>query len=594
MTITGNLASEGYDIRLSKFTSSKELTPAAYERQFKRSNIVVENGLPFAKSLKAPLSVQHSSELTPEEVLIWKLASILFDKHSDDIPTVIPADQKRHYGARIQKDRLSKFWKSICKDDALHAVGASRTAEERAIHYLSMGAIVEACDALIDGKDFRLATLISQIGGDKIMQQDMVQQIKEWRRLNVISEMSESIRALYEMLAGNVCLCEGRQGPIEDRASTFTISQKYNLTWSRSFGLRLWYAIADDEPLEAAVKSYLHDLSGPETSKPKPWFLVKHGSNPPWPDSDPEGREDVIWGILKLFTYHKDGKFTTKLSDVVAPENVRGNPIDNRLSWELYFALLPYLPQHQSSEAADRLTTSFAAELESANHRMWAIFILLHLHNAEQRQVAIRDILARQAAFIDIDNAKTQDILFNQFHIPEAWIYEAKALFSRAVEQDRITELRYLQRAGNWTEAHNVICRTVAPKAIIERDHHTLSKILDEFEKAEKPYTWRTGGAVYQDYLKLLSTKDPVEHHKLIKRLLRSIPDMANTGPGAANKKRKGTVETGSENEGFLRSIAIKEMSWVVGDMLLQDQDAVSILSSFHQVKKPTANNFIG
>ena len=581
MQIADYLASEGYNVCLSKFPPSADLVESVYERQLKRSHITTKDGAPLAKPVRLALRIQDPTAIPPEEALIWSLASILFDEYEDAISAAVPFEQRQNYAERIQKDRLSTFWRLVCENEAMDAVEESKTVEERAIHFLTMGAITEACMALVGGKDFRLATLMSQIGGDLIMHQDIAQQIKEWRRLNVLSEMTDSVRALYELLAGNVCMCEGRQGPIEDRAATFVISQRYKLRWTRAFGLRLWYAIGDEEPIEAAVKKYVSDLAGPETTKPKPYFLEKDGVQSSQPDSNLDQREDILWGLLRLFTDHKGDKPSIKLSDVVAPENISHNFTDTRLSWELYFALSPYLLQQHPSDAADKLTISFAAELASANKWAWAVFVLLHLGNAEQRESAIRDILIRQAASIDIDSLKTQHILFEQFLIPPAWVYEAKALYARSVQHDRLAELHYLQRASNWAEAHNVLCTIVAPKAIIERDHKMLSRVLGEFEQGTKPHTWRIGGAIYSDYLALLSTNDHSERVKLLKRLARSIPDMAKSSL-SSNKKRNGTTEKGSRSEGFLRNVAVKEMGWVVGNLIVESGELVSPIVFTH------------
>ena len=546
-----------------------------YEKQLQRTEISLQGGVPVARAIRTSFGALDKRSCPQEERLIWELANILFDNFEDDFSEGIPAAKKLKYRDRVRKDRLSAFWSQLCQAKALAAVSCAQGAEERAIAYLSMNMVVEACNALSEARDHRLATLIAQIGGDQIMHEDMAEQISSWKQLNVLSEMSEPVRALYEMLAGNVCFCEGKKGAVEDRVPGFTLSERFKLDWARAFGLRLWYSILDGEPIESAVQKYLDDLEGKETARPKPWFLEKEGDSPSWSDPTASEREDVLWGLLKLYGEDALGRVDTSLSDVVAPRNVKGSPMDSRLSFELYHALSPALPDRTSPYDADELAISFASELKSANLWLWAIFVLLHLSKDRERQAAIQDLLARQAPIIDVANKTLLDILFDTFKIPSAWVYEAKAIYARAVLLDPLAEVHFLQKAGDWTEAHRVLCAIVAPRAIVERDHDTLAAILKEFEAAgETPHEWRSGGGVYADYLALLGSRDKDEKQRLLGRLLRTLPELA--GQKKAKHKHKGQPEKTAESEGFLQGVAAREMGWVVGDMVLADKENVS------------------
>lgn len=589
MVSVGNITSEGHDIRSSKFAPSKDYMARGYQRQLDRSDITVDNGIPFASPLIAPFR-SHRQTQNHEEKLIWDLLSILFDDYDDNISNGIPLAERYKYAERIRKDRLSKFWSELCREDALDAVSTAQSVEERAIAYLSMNMVVDACNALTQGGDFRLATLVAQIGGDQTMHTAMRAQIQEWRRLNVISEMNDAVRALYEMLSGSVCYCEGKQGPVEDRASGFLISERFKLDWTRAFGLRLWYATLTDESLEWAVHRFMADLEGRETAFPRPWFFTKEGYDPPWSDPRPEQREDVLWGILTLYAARSSPTLHISLRSAVSPENLCGNPVDTRLSFELYHALTPHLPPNaSSSEAADSLAISFATELESAGHTLWAIFILLHLSSAASRQIAIQSLLGRQAAHIDPDDEATARVLFEGFHIPQPWLFEAKALYARAVLQDRLAEVRFLQRARNWTEAHAVLCAAVAPKAIIERDYEMLSTVLHEFDGAttgQKPHEWPVGGAVYADFLALLRANPGEEKRNLLMRLLKSVPEMSNHHSAQSVRGFRSTRgriapgvarERATESDTFLRSVALQEMGRVVGEAVLASEGSVSL-----------------
>ena len=501
--------------------------------------------------------IPDSSELNYEQ-LVWELASILFDDGYDDEHTDgLSEGLRENFHKRILKDRLSDFWAHICEVKARKAVDDAPTAEERAIALLSMHNIPEACNALVEGKDFRLATLVAQIGGDPIVHQDMTTQINEWRNLNVLSEMSESVRAIYGLLAGSTCVCEGKRGPLEDQASTFALSERFKLDWKRAYGLRLWYAILTDDTIEDAVHKYAADLGNDETAYPVPWF-IEDKKPLPWDDQHVNEREDLLWGILKFFA-EPDNR--ASLADMVMPQNATGNPVDVRFSFELYQSFAARFPTEAEPDRADQLTVDFATQLESAGQWTWALFVLLHLSDRVQRQKALQTILAHHAAAIDESDAQLLRMLLHDFQIPETWIWEAKALYARSVQKDQKREVEYLLRAKNWTEAHKTLCRLVAPQAIIEEDYTMLQHLTDNFSGKDKVKDWPIGGQVYEDYARLMKGVKGRERGPVVKRLLSALPSMV--------EDRSGKLE-------FVEMVAVQEMSAVVGRVVLEDRESVS------------------
>lgn len=509
------------------------------------------------------------------EKQIWELAGILFDDHIDELSSGIPESQRSTYEDRIRKDRLSDFWETLCQKEGYDAVATATTAEERALANLTMHRVVDACDNLIEGKDFRLATLVAQIGGDKVMQEDMKAQIDQWRSLKTLSEMTEPIRALYELLAGNAYISEGYKGALEDMAKTFTVSERFALDWRRAFGLRLWYTIRTNEPLEGAVDIFTGELGEKETSRPVPRHIRKKlsgtkestfgaSNSNPSPHSADEG-EDVLWGLLKLYASSRSGE-PLRLAEAVAPANITENPFDSRLSFQLFYTIKTRFPSGRLNHAeADRFANEFALELDSANEWIWAIFVLLHLSDHDDRRSALRSLIQQHAADIGDADSLEFDTLINQFKIPEAWIWEAKALYARSATHDHIAEVSSLLRAQNWNEAHTTLCHVVAPKAIIEQDYATLQKLLNNFPNHKKDIVdgWSEGGQTYDDYLYVIQrgAGDVNEKYKALKRLVHALPQSVRnlskrSSEGALNEK-----------------IALQEMSAAVAQAVLAEND---------------------
>lgn len=513
--------------------------------------------------------VKSEDPRSSHEKLVWELAHILFDDYDDDISSDVPKEKGMNLLHRVRKERLSNFWRRLVQDASGMAASSATTAEERAIAHLSANNVEDACSDLLHGKDFRLATLVAQIGGDKTMREDMGNQINEWRRLNVLSEFTEPIRALYELLAGNTCVCEGKKGPLEDRARTFVMSERFGLDWRRAFGLRLWYAIDPDDGLEDAVHKFAQDMeSGNEMKKPLPWF-VEQRLDALWVDEHAAERTDLFWGLLKLFADGADHS-PLNIADTVMPENVSRNPTDTRLSFQLYHALSSSIRTRERTteqEAidlgrADQLAWGFINQLEAAGEWLWALFAALHLSSPSQRQQTLQSLLAHHADQIGQASSVPFITLRDHFHIPEAWIWEAKALYARSAEQDHVREVQYLLKAKNWSEAHRTLCRTVAPRAVVERDYQTLSSLLDGFEQRELVEDWSLGGQVFLDFVALVSAEGGGGGGGGLSRLLAALPAMVS--------ERAGKID-------FVETVAVREMSGVVGRMVLEGRRNVSL-----------------
>lgn len=522
-----------------------------------------EQGTPFAKAQLTTFQEIASgvSEYTNDEVSVWELAAILFDEPMPDINFEGFSNEQQGRDHRARKDRLAHMWKRLCRPSAMKDVFSAGSPEEKALAQLSANNIVEACDELIQGKDFRLAILVAQMDGGQNMWEDMAFQINAWRDLNVLSEITDSIRALYELLSGNTCFCEGKKGPLENSAKSFVISERFNLDWRRAFGLRLWYAILAEEPLEVAVKKYAEDLEQHENRKPVPIFQDDQIANL-WDDKNRELREDVLWGLLKLYAAAKGDLAMPTIADIVMPHNTSGNPLDCRLSFQLYHALSLRFPSSDTSKG-DQLARDFAAQLDSTGEWMYAIFVLLHLSDPRERQHALQITLATHAHEIKDADHPLFKTLTDEFHIPISWIWEAKALYARCVTQDRVDEVWCLLLAGNWAEAHHTMCTTVAPRAIIEEDLSTLRQLLDAFRDGKRHVSdWMLGGQVYEDYVKLVNVKGDRERAETLKRLAAALPKMVHSQPG-----RLGLEEV----------VAVKEMSGVVAQAILGENGNKSV-----------------
>jgi nuclear pore complex protein Nup98-Nup96 len=572
----GGVVSETQDIRIAKFAnevSSRtrekkvlqslthfliQMSAKAINAHSKLAQVHIVDGIPAVelsprlnlKDFWVPSGTKNSAD--EHERLVWELASVLFDNVK--VPVELQADPDA--SEKLRRENLSRLWESMVEERTNKAVAMAGTHEEKALAALSGHRVAEACKLLIDGKNFRLATLVSLIGTSDGVKKDMREQLREWRDANVLSEFSQPIRALYEMLSGNVCSCEGTKGALESRVDSFLISQRFGLNWHQAFGLRLWYAISTDNSIVEAVGKYKQDVDQDKELRPNVWFTL-HGIPGIWNDPHKEHREDLLWGLLKLYTDSQ-----ADLEAILRPENSQLSPLDYRLCWQLGQALVStgrVSFGKNATEKADVATISFAAQLTNEGSWLEAVFVLLHLTESDARTRAIQDHLCRHAALIGNDDSTTFKKLAIDYKIPTQWIWHSKALYMRSAKKDATAEVQCLLRAESWAEAHQTFVKEVAPKTIIERDYDALADVLQQFEGRHSHVPdWNVGGEIYKAFLVLLSyhRRNEEPPHVLVNTLLDGLPAMHGNTPEAGIVEYAALTEMAAEVAKIVASLA--------------------------------------
>ncbi|KAI0872596.1 nuclear protein 96-domain-containing protein [Hypoxylon argillaceum] len=552
----GAVVSETQDIRIAKFTN--EMSAKAINTHSKLAQVHIVDGVPTVElnprlSLK-DFSVTSGAKNSAEEHerLVWDLASVLFDNVK--VPIELQADP----GAteKLRRENLSRLWESLVEERTLKAVAMAHTLEEKALAALSGHRVPEACKYLLESKNFRLATLVSLIGSDDGLKKDLREQLREWQAANILSEFSQPIRALYEMLSGNVCACEGTKGALEDRAEPFLISRRFGLNWQQAFGLRLWYAISTDGSIAEAFEKYQEDVEQDKELHPIVWF-TQHGISAIWDDPQKQDREDLLWGLLKLYSDSR-----ADLEAIIRPENSQLSPLDYRLCWQLGQALVStgrVSFGKNATEKADAATISFAAQLTNEGSWLEAVFILLHLTNPDARARAVQDHLSRHAALIGNDDSTAFKKLVVDFKIPTQWIWHSKALYMRSAKKDATAEVQCLLRAESWADAHQTFIKEVAPRTIIERDYDGLADVLQQFEGRHLHVPdWNVGGEVYKAFLQLMGYHRRAESppQMLVNSLLEGLPAMHGNTPEASIIEYAALTEMAAEIATIVSSMA--------------------------------------
>ncbi|OSS51125.1 hypothetical protein B5807_04196 [Epicoccum nigrum] len=635
------LADASKDIRFLKMPTFDDAAPETLSVQKQQTKITTADGVPFATIITDPAPVEFSTlakavavdtAAGANEQHAWQLLSLLFDG-ADRIKK--PADVDPEHIQRYRKERLSEFWRNLVYHDAQKHAQEAATFEERAIAQLSCNNVAEACHALVEGLDLRLATMVAQIGGDSNMRQTMSTQIEEWRRLDMLAEMEDAHRALYELVAGNCAQANGKLGNgRENKAAAFNISSRFALDWRRAFGLRLWYGTLIDEPIEMAVAQFADAVrDGLEDVKPVPWF-IRDDADMGWTDPDAANREDLLWGILKLYAATKLD-IPANVEDVLAPENISGHPLNARLSFQLFQF---FYSRHRDEveeperkvgmptvrgdsegdfrrsfmsstatvtnndtqgadplvELGDKITLSYAASLHTQAHWTTAIWVYTHLSSAAMREHYIRLLINQFVKSLDLtDSDATYAYLTDELYIPATWLHAAAALQAKT-EGDAVREATHLIKAGELEEAHEVLCRKVGPDAIISRDYEPLRELMAGFipessdslvndnasfassrrsalgRAPERVAGWAQGGQIYLDYIELLDHTGRRSTYRIDEELEQEIQHLLSKLQQALEIAARDRLESC----GLEERVALMEIAGTVANLVARNKAA--------------------
>ncbi|ETI28712.1 hypothetical protein G647_01163 [Cladophialophora carrionii CBS 160.54] len=532
--------------------------------------------LPFSQ-VKAHLAQQLGGT---DELDVYELLHVLFDDYEDEFTLGLSRQQQQEYMPRIRKDRLSKYLADLVwrrHGDRIKAAFKINAATA-AILQLTAKNVHAACDALMQEKDFHLTLLVAQIEqADAAFQEDIATQISDWRGQAVISEMSEEIRALYEILSGNTSIAQGRQNvAVEDRASTFAISEKFELDWIQAFALCLWYGKHKNGDIGEIVADFQSKLSSNlESATPV-------GSN---------GYEDPLWVVLRLFAGKSKGSranaAAVKVEKPVLPQalSALSQPWDSQKTFRLYNAIAAALSDVSiDQEKANALALTLAFEHSARGNIIGAAYALLHLSDPTKRARQIQDLLDRHAASLPappLSQSQSQPLwtaLTRAFHIPTTWVYRSKALYTRSCNES-LAELHYLVLATDYAQAHACLLRRVAPRFVIDEDWAGLSNVLATFGEdaeqkvdaavaasAEQDTTpeWKRGGGVYADFVALMALMGP------------SPPAARRASSQDATEKRKNKAALLERLQGVLRGLNARFESSSSGSASASASDSIS------------------
>ncbi|KAH9478612.1 Nuclear pore complex protein Nup98-Nup96 [Psilocybe cubensis] len=496
---------------------------------------------------------------------IFRLGSALFDpidlqlgrskKNSGIIsPSAITPDLRNRVLVLRRKNALSKWLKDVVKPgvDAdlrmqTNGSNASYTPADAAFTHLTGHQINEACTTAADGGYFKLATLLSQAGGDDLFKEDILSQIDIWKREKLVPGstatsnggvglVSRGIWKIYNLLGGVI-----HQGETDGSQSEDVCT---GLDWKRVFGLFLWYGTSVNASIADVVHAYENILlqisNGPSTiAKPIPkWAasLAKQGlplplgsarsslfsgSSSSATDNLPE---DPLYVLIKLFSNP-----ALSLSKALNPLSFTPSGLDWGIGmcWHLYIILSRVMRVRDFSDRTDLARTQqkgqkgksalsngrshvdssdgstrddddddFQPEGHSPSADLLTSAYAFELESWGLVQEAsfvllhLEGSVGREKAIKDLlarSAPKLDDwmtrALVGSLKLPMTWVDEAKAMY----EYDSgkfYSAYEFYISAECYNTAHDLALLELAPDAIIRKDWELLGRLFSPFNSA--------------------------------------------------------------------------------------------------------------
>lgn len=404
---------------------------------------------------------------------VWSLCDALWG-HQEELDGVAG---DAHLSVMRRRDLLSDWLEAVVADEQ-QARQSKATYLEHLLDLLQTHRVSEACDLCFNNNDINLAFVLAQLSGGPATRQLVQHQMFAWQEVHADAFVApERLRAY--MLAAGVSLVSSAHG---------ALNIYEGLDWLRALALNVWYLSTATASITDSLAAYERSYVSEEfhAQAPLPPYAPAYRAE----TTDGRPVEDVRFHLLKLYS-----RRSHPLEALLNPATHTADAMDFRLSWLLMQSLEAIGYRHCGQLARAQLHTSMAAQLEQQGLWHWSIFVLMHLADGGQRELAVqamlyryvrlsaRDAIAGRQAGERFgaheedtgadedgggmpDYAAKERFVVDVLTVPVGWVRWAKAVRAGALGKWHV-QAEFLLQAEQWPMAHEVIMLHIAPDAII-------------------------------------------------------------------------------------------------------------------------------
>lgn len=382
---------------------------------------------------------------------------------------------------------------------------------EQIFSYLSAKQIKEASDLANENKDFRLATMMSQIWSSSESGKELIlKQLTTYHSNGSDEFINEKRLEILHLIAGSVN----------------KIYKNLN-DWIRCFAVSFWFKYSLEYSIEDSVENFERSFNAHRSVYPLPPYLIKSTSTNSKQIEEQQHYYDICFLLLKLFAVNRGSSHFDKFKNIFYPENIGQDLLDYHLSWNLYTVLksIPSLNKQPDLVNASNLHSSFALQLERLGLWQWSIYVLLHTPDQSNhvREEAVKSLIARAAPVI---TSEDRVFLTTKLHIPEIWIDEAKAWYSGYdCNNDIYDQIDALFKSYQYTKIHDIIFSNIGPNYIIQKRYHSLKDLLIRLEPHSSFIsTWRYGGSIFLEFADIC-----IQYKEILSQLSNTAEEIQRT-----------------------------------------------------------------
>lgn len=418
-------------------------------------------------------------------VEVWSLCAALWGAREE----LEEVEESAHISTMFRRDLFSEWIEQVvteqsAKETAATLKGKKQEYLDQLLELVCTHKVLDACEVAFEANDVNLSMLLAQISGGPTVRQLIQHQLSSWQDVEADKFIDPRRLKLFMLIAG-IPLISSTHG---------NINIFEGLSWLKSLALHLWYLCSPTASITDAVLNYEKSFQADEfyALPPAPAYSSNFKINSPKPI------QDIRFQLLKLYS-----KRSHPLESLLNPATHTPDPLDFRLSWLLMQTLETLGYRHCSELCRSQLHVSFASQLENHNQWHWSIYVLLHLNDQSRRELAIQEILYRHIELSDdLEYLEREQFIVRDLGIPEKWIFWAKAVRARA-QFDYHQQAKFLLKAKQWSQAHEVIMEHIAPDCVINDDIRYLKSLLNRFEDVKQISNWSIKGQILIDFIQL-------------------------------------------------------------------------------------------
>ncbi|KAF2073605.1 hypothetical protein CYY_005094 [Polysphondylium violaceum] len=474
---------------LSEHHSNSSLVPANQRAigWFALSQVQnqIESQLTCSKLCKNADSVQWN-DIDSYYHRIWSLISTLWGTNSKET--------EQFSMETTRKLKFNQWVKDVCvplikQDIEQLKKKPSSSYLDSIFTFLTGKQIKEASNLAYENKDFRFATMMSQVwSSDENGKLLLLKQIQDYQDKGIDNFINKHRIEILQLIAGD-------------------IDQVYkNVSdWIRCFALNFWFKFPLNSPLLASIENFEQSYLENKCKVPLPPYLIGGENN------NNNQFYDICYLLIKLYASDRFDKY----ENIFYPQNIGNDLLDYYFSWNLYSVLksIPSLNKQPDVGNQSLLHSSFAAQLERLGLWQWAIYVLLHTpdNSNHVREEAVKSLIVR---YTPVMSGEDKSFLTQKLCIPQLWLDEAASWYMGYSRQDSNNEQQQLQqqqqlvdmliKSHQYSSAHDIIFNSIGPKSVIQSKFYQLSLVLQPFlSHATSISSWRLGGAIFNEYCQI-------------------------------------------------------------------------------------------